>query len=132
MVVARHDPGKRRMRELQIGITFIERVTVAIVFERDDLRAIMLARAVSPGPSLVDVIAEVYDQIETLVRHVSVRGEVSGFVMLARSEGETEIGESRVESRRGPRSSHRADGGAGHKAVPVPSPWLQPANIHMR
>ena len=34
VIVPRDDPGKGRVRELQIGIAFVERIAIAVVFER--------------------------------------------------------------------------------------------------
>src|SRR5215510_15220940 len=104
------------MRALQIGIAFVERVAVPVVFERHYLRAVVYARATRSRPALVNVITEVHDQIELLFRHMFICRVVSLFVMLARGEGESQLIDPIVECRRGSSSANRAFGRADSKA----------------
>src|SRR5262245_35087006 len=117
------------MRELQIGIAFVEGMTVPVVFERHYLRAVVYARATRSRPALVNVITEVHNQIELFFRHMFISRVVSLFVVLARGEGESQLINPIVERRRGSSSANRADSRADAKAVPVPACGLQPVHF---
>jgi hypothetical protein len=72
------------------GSAFVDGVAGAVVVEREDLlRAVRAHRAFAVA-LLVDVVAEVHDEIEVLARHVFVGGVVAHLVFLAGGEREAQ------------------------------------------
>jgi hypothetical protein len=57
VIVPGDDPGKGRVRQLQIGVAFVEPVAIAVILKRDDLRAIVLTQPPGHWRAFVNVIA---------------------------------------------------------------------------
>jgi hypothetical protein len=81
-----------------------------------------------PG-ALVDVVAEVDDQIQVLGRHVLVRGEVALGVVLATREREAQRAEPGPGARRGTGAPYRADLVGDPEPVPVHA--VRPQAVHL-
>ena len=90
VIVPGDEPGKGGVGGLEVRVGFVLGVAVAIVVERGELGADVLANAALAGRAFIDVVAEVDDQVEVLLGHVLVGGEEAGFVVLAGGEGEAE------------------------------------------
>jgi len=59
---------------LQVGVQPIERVAIAIVVDADDLRAVVIPPR-GDGvrqAALVDIVADMYDEIQILLRHIAI------------------------------------------------------------
>src|SRR5262245_41201574 len=91
MVIRNHSPGKQRMSALEIRIRFIKSVAKAILLQVLRLFDRMMSDASGISGTLVDVIAEMYDEVQVFFSHVLIRGVVSVFVVLTRSERESEL-----------------------------------------
>ena len=107
VVVPGHEPRRRSVAALQVGIAFVERVTVAVLVERVGLAGIVLAHVIAAPRRFVDVIAEEHDEIEVFGRHVPVRRVVALLVLLARREREAQAFDRGI---RGGCSARAADG----------------------
>jgi hypothetical protein len=122
VVVPGDEPGEGGVGGLEVGIGLVLRVAVAVVLERDDLRTGVRAHVAARDrvfvrAVLVDVVAEVDDEVEILARHVPVGRVVAVLVLLA--GGEREVQRVRRTGRSGLRPAHRADLAAGTEAVEV-------------
>src|SRR4030095_8506241 len=102
VIVPRAKPRVRGVRRLKIGIALVERVTDPILVERAGLRRVVLAHVVLTPGRLVDVVAEVEDQVEIVREHVVIRGVVALLVLLAGGDRET-----KAVGARGPRGAPR-------------------------
>ena len=78
------------MRRLEERVGPVLGVADPIVVQARDLRAQVLPDLPVPAAVLVDVVAEVDDQVELVPGHVLVGGEQALLVVLARCEGEPE------------------------------------------
>jgi hypothetical protein len=120
VVVPGHQERKTGMRGAQARVRLVLRVTDPIVREAADL----VARLVQPrvrgiAGTLVDVVAEMHDEVEVLCRDVAPRRVVAVGVVLTRGEGELQ----RVHGagdRRGSRATGRALREPDLEPVPVP------------
>ena len=78
VVVRDHQPRRDRVRGLQVRVGLVLRVPAAVVGQRDDLGA---QRAGAPTPAvgavLVDVVAQVQDQVRAVLGHPAVGGVVA-------------------------------------------------------
>ena len=121
------------MRRHQIVIALVERVAVAIVAERVDFVAVVLAQAaIGPaavGSPFVDVVAGVEDEVELLLGDPPERGEVAVFVVLAAADGEAQAIDRRAGGGRGPGAAGLAHFIAGAKAVEIVAPRLEPVDL---
>src|SRR5262245_55649605 len=91
MVIRNHGPGKQRMSALEIRIRFVDSVAKAILLQVLRLFNRMMADAGRIARAFVDVIAEMYDEVQVLCSHMLIRGVVPVFVLLTRSEREPEL-----------------------------------------
>ena len=119
------------MHSMQQGVAAILVVTDPIILKRMDLFASVLANLLFPAGILVDVVAQMHDEIEVVLGHVFVGGEQSLLVMLARSEGKLQL--VRAGGRLGecPGPADRALGIAAAEAIKVPAIGLQPIDLDM-
>ena len=133
VIVPGDPPRKRRMRGLEIRIGPILRVAVAVVLERRDLVAAVHANPPGFGIArvLIDVVAEVKDEVEIFGGEMTVGREVAGLEMLTGDEGEPETIGRRAERRQGPRASDRARRIAHVEPIPVPPIGPQPFDVHV-
>jgi hypothetical protein len=95
VVVPGDDPREGRVCRLEILVRLVERVAVAVFGEREDLWAVMGADVTALGDVLVravlvDVVAEVHDEVKVLLTHPPVRRVVAVLVHLAGGEREGE------------------------------------------
>ncbi len=86
----------------------------------------------APGESVaprafVDVVAQVNDEIDIFPGEVLIGGEVAGFVVLARGEGEAEAFGQHVGGRRGARAALGADFATDSELIPIPP--IGPQNL---
>ena len=100
--------GADRCAAMQIGIELVQRVAIPVVDDRVDLVAVVLTYARGPaavGAVLVDVVAGVEDEVESLVGEMAVPGEVAVFVVTAAADAEAELIDGRAFRRRGLRAA---------------------------
>ena len=83
VVIPRHEPWKEPVRIGQHRVQPVLRVARAILIQCLDLPAQMLARPVVGAAVLINVIAQVHDEVEILLLHVRVAVEVAALKMLA-------------------------------------------------
>ena len=112
------------MRLLKVGIRLVERVLEAVALERDALRRersgnIGVAHPARADPVLVDVVAEVDDEVEVLLRHSAVRRVEPVVPLLAGRERERQLAHAVVRPGRRLGPSHRALVPVGQEAVEV-------------
>ena len=84
--------GKAAWAACRHRVGLVLGVAVAIVVERVELGADVLADVAVAAGAFIDVVAEVDDEVEVVLGHVVVGGEQAAFVVLAGGEGEAEIG----------------------------------------
>ena len=113
VVVPRHDPGKRGVRGLQIGIGLVQRVARAVVAQAGAGRGVVLAGAIGGGAVFVDVVTDEQHTVQRFCGHVPVRAEVAMLVVLTGCQRECE----RVPAVRG-----RQRTGAAHGACRITDP----------
>ncbi len=118
----------RGVRGPQVGVGLVEGVPQAVVLQRHRLVVEVGgqgARGVGAGAAggvhgvLVEVVAEVEDEVHVLAGQVPVRGVVPLVVPLAGDEAEGEVGGPAGAGGRGAGASGRADVPAGAEAVVV-------------
>src|SRR5215207_10629229 len=136
VVVPGHDPGKGRVRRPQVTGTAIEGVPVAVLRERVDFRTVVPTHVAARGnvlvyAVLVDVVAEVHDEVQVLLADVAVGGVVAVLVHLAGGEGEAHLRNGGPTGGRRLGPSYRAHLGARLEAVEVLSRRLEPFNSHV-
>jgi len=91
VVVEHDDPGKGAVGCLQVGVRPVLGVPVAVLDEGDGLGvALVSAGLVRSRSSLVDVVAELHDDVDILDGQVAVGGVEAMGVALTRREGERE------------------------------------------
>ena len=88
VIVPRDQPWTAGVRGLQLALAAIQRVTYAIVIERNGFRRVVMADALLAPARFVDVIADVQNQIQFVLEHVSITEEVAMLVLLTRSDGD--------------------------------------------
>ena len=119
VIVPGDHPRRRGVRRHQVAVRFVQRVAVAIVDERVELVAVVLAEAAvvpaAVGAPFVDVVAGVEDEIELLVRDAPEGGEVAVLVVLAAADREAQAIDRRAGGRRGPRAADLADSSPARK-----------------
>src|SRR6185503_15401788 len=129
VVVPGDEPGRARVRRLQIRIGAIKRMACAIVLEGIGLwRAVRAHVVLAPG-RLVDVVAEEDDQVRVVGGDVAVRAVGTLLVLLARGEGEAQPRHGGMRARRGARTSDGALRIAGGEPVPIGTIRLEPARL---
>ncbi len=109
VVVPRADERDGAVQGLQVRVGLVERVPTAVVRERHDLVRrvglahddVLLAHGVLAGAVLVDVVAEVQDDVDLLLREVAVGAEVAGLVVGAGHDAEAHPRGCGVRRRRG-------------------------------
>ena len=121
----------RRVGGLQVPVGLVERVAVAILVERRRPPAVVAAHEVASPRRLVDVVAEMHDEVDVLGRHVAEGGVVALLVLLAGGEGEVECRQPlrRLRCSLGP--ADRAGDAAHREAIPIGPAGLQPAHLDM-
>ena len=100
VVVPDHEPRRRRVRGLQVGVAAVERVPVAVAGQLGRLGAVVaaddgaLALADGSGRSFVDVVAQPDEGVELGCCDVPVRGVEAGLVVLTGgvTEGQRGVG----------------------------------------
>ncbi len=103
--------------EVRIGL--VERVAGPVVVECRRLRRAVTSHGASAAAALVDVVADMQDEVQVVADHVIVRGEIALFVVLARSHCELEAREGRTLCRCRARAPDNAAHAASRKAVPI-------------
>jgi competence protein ComEC len=129
VVVPGDDERERRVDRLQIGVGAIEGVALAVALEGHGLGPDDLADGVLLGRVLVDVVAEMDDDVDILLRHVPVGREVPVLPVLAGREREPDAVDV---GGRGGRGAGPPDGAlprAGAEAVPVRPRRAQPVDL---
>lgn len=101
VIVPRHDPRHGGMHGQQRRIAAVLSVSIAIIVERFDLAADMLPHSIVARRTLVDVIAQVQNQIQVIFQHMLVRGVKAGLEMLTRRECEPQRGRGGIRRRHG-------------------------------
>src|SRR5690606_14084415 len=105
-----HHPGEEPVGLLEIRVGPVLAVPDPVVGQRGDLmRRLVAAADIALRRALVDVVAEVDDQVEVLVGHMPVRGEIARRVILTGCERESEFRFHRRERRSRSRTPDRTD-----------------------
>ena len=89
VIVPGDDPGECGMRLLQVGIGLVQRVAHPVIVDGRNLVADMRSHLTFARATLVDVVAQMNDQVEVFAGHVLVSGVQPALVVLAGGEGET-------------------------------------------
>jgi len=131
VVVPDRQPRRGGVGGLQVAIELVQRVAVAEFRQRRrDADFVPAHESRSPG-LLVDVVAEMDDEIEVARRHVAIGREIALLVLLARGEGEAQPLRGAGGGGRGAGAAGRTLGGAGTEPVPVGTPRLEAAHVRM-
>ena len=125
VVVPGDHPRTQGMRGLKVGIRLVTREAGPVIIERDRLRPFMMAHVVPAPGRLVDVIAQVDDQIQIVGQHMPVGRVIPLLVLLAGPRGEAQPRRGGIQRRRGPGAADRAGRVAGMEAVPIPAVRFQ-------
>jgi hypothetical protein len=133
VVVPGDDPRVRGVGALQVRVRLVLRVAVAVVLERGDLprrvRAGIAARGrVDVRRVLVDVVAEVQDDVQILLGQVVVGREVAVLVLRARDEREGHRVERGAGGRGRLRAADRAELPAARKRKKYSRPGSRPSS----
>ena len=117
------------MRLLQVLVEPVLSVAPAVLVQALDFLAEVLPDPfVDPGV-LVDVIAQVNDEVEVLLLHVGVAVEITCFVMLAGGEGEAHGVGHGAWGGRGAGAPDRAGLRPGVETVVVPAVRIEPIHL---
>src|SRR4030095_9106018 len=111
---------------LQVGVGLVERVAPPVAIEVGGFRTAMLADRRIPRRRLVDVVAQVDDEVEIVALEVVIGRVVAVLPVLAGGEGEAEPRGNGGRVGRGAGTTDGRDLRAGAEAVPVGSPRLEP------
>ena len=117
------------MGRLQIEIGSVQRVAVPVIAETYGLRTGVCADRVPSPRALIDVIAEVYDEVERIAGHVPIGRVIAVLVVLARGEGKAQIRKRGTDGRGRACASDRAQLRACLEAIPVPAPGCQSLDL---
>ena len=117
------------MSRLEVGVGLVLGVPVAIVRQRFDLETGVFAYPIVDALVFVDVISEVYDEIDVFFGQVPQGREVSLLVVLAGCERKIEPVARCIEVRCSSRPADLTLLGAGPELVPVPMVWTE--TIHL-
>ncbi|MEN9507681.1 MAG: hypothetical protein RLZZ621_244, partial [Gemmatimonadota bacterium] len=129
VIIPRHEPGAARVGRLQQRVALVLGVATAIVIERPDLEAVVLAECGRWTRAFVDVIAEVDGEVEAFfLREMIVRGEEPLIPPLAGHEREMQCVEAAVRWR-GAETANRARGPSTHEAIEIPPIRLESGDI---
>ena len=128
VIVGGEHPGARRVRGLEVRIRLVDRVAQAIVLERERLGGVMRSDA-AHAPLLINVVADVHDQIEVVGRQRAVGRVVPVLVHLAASDRELELAERRATLGRRARAPDRALRFAAFEPVPVVACGIQARDL---
>src|SRR5690349_6852195 len=124
------DPWPGDVSSAEVLVRLVLRVTKPVIVETHAERRVMYAHAIPARRALIDVIAEVDDEIGILERHVLVRGVEPLLVMLAGRE-------EQPQRRRGARRRQRAEPAglarrvSGMKAIEIPAVGLEAAHVYV-
>ena len=129
VVIPGDDPRDGGVHRLQGGVGLVLRVPIAIVVERLQFFAHMPANLPDSPRPLIDVVAQVNDQVGVLSRHVLVGGVEPRFEVLARGDAKAEAGGECPSSRGGAGASPRAFLPEGPELVPVPAVGLKSRDL---
>src|SRR4029453_6109827 len=112
-------------RRSEVGGAFVQRVTDPVFVERLRLPRTVRPDVVRAPGGFVDVIADVDDQVEVGLDHVTIRDEVALLELLTGGEGEAKAVAVGAHGWRGPRGADPAHLAAGAEPVPVPARGLE-------
>src|SRR5688500_13744304 len=119
------------MSQLQLGVRLIECVAVPVSGHGRWLRTIMPADSAVLRRTLVNVVAEMHDQFDVLVRQMPKRREVTVFVVLAGGKDKREALRTVCSGGRSAGPADRAQLRTGAKLIPVPARRLEAARLHV-
>jgi hypothetical protein len=129
VIVPADEPGTGRVRRLQLRLALVERVACAIVVERVALGRAVTADAILAPGELVDVVAQVQDEVRLVGEHRLVRGVIAMLVLLARGDGEPQAFRSRIACGRRGGTTDRTARAAGREPVPVGATRFETAGL---
>ena len=119
------------MRGAKRRIAAVLGVAIAVVVDRQQLAADVLAHQVVAARVFVDVVAQVHHEIEIFLGHVLVGREEADLEMLARRDGESEPIDVRLRARKCARPADGTHLAAGAELVPVPAVRLEAGDFDM-
>lgn len=123
------------MEVLQILIQPIERVSIAIIVDTEDLAAEVIStrqQRCARSAAFVDVVAHVDEEVQVLREHVPVRGVVARREVLAARESKAHLRHALPGSRERTCAADAAARTHRLKLVPVPGVRLEIGNRDMR
>ena len=85
------------MRTLEIGVGFVLGVAAAVIVERHDEVAGMLADRRAVGTIFVNIVAVMEHKGEVLGSEVAVSGVIAGLVILAAGHREAQVARGRAD-----------------------------------
>ncbi len=129
VVVPGDDPRARGVDALQRRVALVLPVAVAVVVERDQLGAGVLADRPGADAALVDVVAQVEHHVRVVGRGVGPQRPEAGLPVLAAGEQEPQRVAVVVPGRGGAGAADGADLVADDEPVPVPRGGAQVADV---
>ena len=131
VIVPRHQPWEEPVSVRQHFVHPVLRVARAVLVKRFDLATEMFARAIVDTAIFINVIPQMHDEIEILLRHVRVAVKVTALVMLARGEGKPRAFGHRIGRRCRAGAADRAGFITSVKTIKIPVMWLESGHLHM-
>jgi hypothetical protein len=125
------------VRLLEVGVALVQGVAKAVLPQPFRLpphvggHVHSTSVAIGTDGVLVDVVAEVHDDVEILLGHPPVGRVEARSPVLARGERESEQVQMRTPHRGRLGASGRADLATGPEPVEVLAPRLEPRDLHM-
>jgi hypothetical protein len=86
VIVPGYEPWHERMHALQIGISAILRVAIAVLHKRVGFGTCVPAHERVAPRRFVDVVTHKYDEIHIVLGHVTIGRKIPLFIMLTRGE----------------------------------------------
>jgi hypothetical protein len=132
VVVPSNDEREPRVGSLEVCVALVLRVAVSVVVEGHDLRhRYVLPYAGGRSAVFVDVVAEVYNEVDLLLCQMLPCCVEALLEMLARDERETEPPGVTTRLRERARSPNGTDVPVRLKVVPIPAIGCEPAHTHV-
>src|SRR6185295_12019511 len=122
---------KQLMCPLEIRIESVKGIAVPVIAERSKLQAVVKPRASLLSSTLIDVVAEVHNQLDIFLGHVPVSGKVTSLVMLAGGKGKGELVETTLRIGGGAGPPNGAHVSPRAELIPVLLIGLQTSDFYM-
>ena len=119
------------MHGLQIRLTLVQRVTLAIVVKCEHPAARRRANLALESGVLVDVVPQKHYGVEVFFTHMPPGSKVAVLPLLTRGVTQSKSIHGSAWFRKGPGTPDRADRIPCHKTVEIPTVGFQTSDLHM-